>query len=69
MHLLGQRDIEIESSLDPDAAVEWIDLLGLYLVADRPNQLLQPTAAAILVLPSSRSQRAAAAAERFRSVA
>jgi hypothetical protein len=36
MHLLGQPDAEIESSLDVGAAVEWIDLLGLYLVADRP---------------------------------
>jgi hypothetical protein len=38
MHLLGKRDIEIESSLDLDTAVEWIDLLGLYLVADRPQR-------------------------------
>jgi hypothetical protein len=36
MHLLGEPDMEIESSLDIDAALEWIDLLGLYLVADRP---------------------------------
>jgi hypothetical protein len=35
MHLLGARDIEIESSLDLDTALEWIDLLSLYLVADR----------------------------------
>jgi hypothetical protein len=36
MHLLGERDVEIASSLDVEAACEWIDLLGLYLVADRP---------------------------------
>jgi len=38
MHLLGQRDVEIDSSLDVDSAVKWIDLLGLYLVADKPER-------------------------------
>jgi hypothetical protein len=38
MHLLGQRDVEIESTLDVASAVEWIDLLGLYLVADQPTR-------------------------------
>jgi hypothetical protein len=37
MHLLGERDIEIDSSDGPDVAVEWIDLLGLYPLVDRPN--------------------------------
>jgi hypothetical protein len=37
MHLLGDRDIEIDSSLDVTNAVRWIDLLGLYLVADQPS--------------------------------
>jgi hypothetical protein len=41
MHLLGERDIEIDSSLDVDAATEWIDLLGLYLVADRPARKIE----------------------------
>jgi hypothetical protein len=36
MHLLGERDIEIEASLDLHHALDWMDLLGLYLVADRP---------------------------------
>ncbi|MDB5309336.1 MAG: hypothetical protein JWO38_3538 [Gemmataceae bacterium] len=38
MHLLGERDIEIDSVLELEAALEWIDLLGLYLVADRPQR-------------------------------
>jgi hypothetical protein len=38
MPLLGKRDVEIEASLDLEAALEWIDLLGLYLVADRPKR-------------------------------
>lgn len=38
MHLLGECDVEIESSVRIEEAVEWIDLLGLYLVADRPNR-------------------------------
>jgi hypothetical protein len=35
MHLLGHRDLEIDSALEADAAVQWIDLLGLYLLADK----------------------------------
>jgi hypothetical protein len=38
MHLLGQRDTEIEDSLDPATALEWIDLLSLYLIADNPTR-------------------------------
>lgn len=40
MHLLGQRDIEIDSSLNVEAAIKWMELLGLYLVADRPTRPL-----------------------------
>ena len=38
MHLLGKRDVEIEASLDVVDAVEWMDLLGLYLVGDQPTR-------------------------------
>jgi len=38
MHLLGERDIEIETGLDLAEALEWMDLLGLYLVGDRPTR-------------------------------
>ncbi len=41
MHLLGKPDAEIETSLDLADAVEWMDLLGLYLVADRPTRPLK----------------------------
>jgi hypothetical protein len=41
MHLLGERDIEIEISLDLADALEWMDLLALYLVADRPTRPLK----------------------------
>jgi hypothetical protein len=41
MHLLGERDIEIESALDLAPALEWIDLLGLYLAADRPRRAVK----------------------------
>jgi hypothetical protein len=41
MHLLGVRDVEIDAALDVETAVEWIDLLGLYLVADRPSRPLK----------------------------
>jgi hypothetical protein len=40
MHLLGERDCEIESSLDVPDTIEWMDLLGLYLVGDRPTRPL-----------------------------
>lgn len=38
MHLLGQRDTEIDDSLDPSTALQWIDLMGLYLVSDKPDR-------------------------------
>jgi len=41
MHLLGQPDAEIEDSIDEESALEWIDLLGLYLVADKPDRPLK----------------------------
>jgi hypothetical protein len=41
MHLLGERDIEIETSLGVNASLEWMDLLGLYLVGDRPARPLE----------------------------
>lgn len=40
MHLLGQPDTEVDSSLDLSTALEWIDLMGLYLVADKPERPL-----------------------------
>lgn len=41
MHLLGKRDAEIEASLELSDALEWMDLLGLYLVGDRPARPLK----------------------------
>lgn len=41
MQLLGERDVEIESSLPWPDALEWLDSLGLYLVADRPTRPLK----------------------------
>src|SRR5262245_39245573 len=41
MQLLGERDIEIETGLDLRDALEWMDLLGLYLVGDRPTRRLK----------------------------
>ncbi|QEF97194.1 hypothetical protein Mal15_12320 [Stieleria maiorica] len=38
MHLLGQRDTEIDDSLAFSTALQWIDLMGLYLVADKPDR-------------------------------
>lgn len=40
MHLLGQPDAEVDSSLDLADALEWLDLLGLYLAGDRPTRPL-----------------------------
>jgi hypothetical protein len=41
MHLLGHRDVEVDDELDVPDAVKWIDLMGLYLVADKPNRTLR----------------------------
>jgi hypothetical protein len=41
MHLLGHRDVEIDDDLDLSDAVKWIDLMGLYLVADKPSRALR----------------------------
>jgi hypothetical protein len=38
MHLLGERDLEIASHVDASEAVQWMDLLALYLVADGPQR-------------------------------
>jgi len=38
MHLLGLPDTEVDAALDFDAATEWLDLMGLYLAADRPTR-------------------------------
>ena len=38
MHLLGHRDTEVEDSLELSTAIEWIDLMGLYLLADKPTR-------------------------------
>ncbi len=41
MHLLGHRDVEIDDDLEVPEAVKWIDLMGLYLVADKPKRPLR----------------------------
>jgi hypothetical protein len=41
MHLLGEPDIEIETRLELADALMWMDLLGLYLVGDRPTRPLK----------------------------
>ncbi len=41
MHLLGHRDVELGDDLDVSDAVKWIDLMGLYLVADKPKRALK----------------------------
>lgn len=41
MHLLGHRDVEIDDDLDISDAVKWIDLMGLYLVVDKPKRSLR----------------------------
>ena len=39
MHLLGQRDIEYLQSEEPlEAEIEWIDLLGYYIMGDKPER-------------------------------
>jgi hypothetical protein len=38
MHLLGKPDTEVDDSLDYSSALEWIDLMGLYLIADKPQR-------------------------------
>jgi hypothetical protein len=40
MHLLGQQDTEIETWLDVEVALEWMDLLGLYRVANKPQRAI-----------------------------
>ncbi len=41
MHLLGQRDVEVDDDLEVSDAVKWIDLMGLYLVADKPKRVMK----------------------------
>jgi hypothetical protein len=41
MHLLGHRDVELKDYIEVADAVRWIDLMGLYLVADRPKRTLR----------------------------
>lgn len=41
MHLLGHRDVEVDDDLKVSDAVRWIDLMGLYLVADKPKRALR----------------------------
>ena len=40
LHLLGQCDVEIDTNVQPLDAVEWIDMLALYVLADRPSRPL-----------------------------
>lgn len=41
MHLLGHRDVEVDNDIKVSDAVKWIDLMGLYLVADKPKRKLR----------------------------
>ncbi len=41
MHLLGHRDVDLKDDHDVSEAVKWIDLMGLYLVADKPKRSLR----------------------------
>lgn len=41
MHLLGERDIELPSDMEPFDAVSWIDALGIYLAAEKPKDGLR----------------------------
>jgi len=38
MHLLGERDIELDASDDVQADIGWIDLLAVYLLAEKPER-------------------------------
>lgn len=37
MHLLGEPDVEVPSSMNPGEAITWIDALAMYLVAEKPE--------------------------------
>ncbi len=41
MHLLGEPDIELPSEMDPLDAVFWMDALGIYLAAEKPEDDLR----------------------------
>lgn len=41
MQLLGLPDVEVDDGLSFSDAVRWIDLMGLYLVADKPSRSLR----------------------------
>lgn len=41
LHLLGHPDVEVDDDLEVPDAVKWIDLMGLYLVADKPKRALR----------------------------
>lgn len=41
MHLLGKSDAEIESSVALPDAIQWMDMLAMYLVGDRPKRPLR----------------------------
>jgi hypothetical protein len=36
MHLLGERDVEIPATVGLAAAIDWIDALEIYLLAEKP---------------------------------
>ena len=38
MHLLGHPDTEVDDSLEVSEALEWMDLMGLYRFADKPDR-------------------------------
>jgi hypothetical protein len=37
MHLLGERDVEVPSAMEPLDASQWIDALCIYLLAEQPE--------------------------------
>lgn len=41
MHLLGEPDVEYPTGGEVGEALRWLDLMGLYLVADRPTRALK----------------------------